>query len=132
MKRRTSKQIELDHRGLKRSNEIRHRHLDDDIRRKKRAETYQPNDFKIFSLGRQWFNDGMKLEEAPQNLSSNINFVNGYKNAERVSRAEVDSYNMGYTYASDNIPIEELPLQYRNSPFFMQGYNDAKNNVKRK
>ena len=63
--------------------------VEKDIRRKTDGkpvrDTYNP---EIFDKGMLWFNEGMALADAPENIRNNTNFINGYKKAERLAKIE--------------------------------------------
>ena len=42
-------------------------------------------DSKIFEQGANWFNEGMALEDAPDNVRNNSNFIRGYDRAKRIA-----------------------------------------------
>ena len=50
-----------------------------------RSDAYNAN---IFEQGANWFNEGMSLEDAPENIRNNTNFINGYNKASRLAFIE--------------------------------------------
>ena len=50
-----------------------------------RKDSYNP---QIFDQGILWFNEGLSLNDAPENLRNNTNFINGYKKGERLAKIE--------------------------------------------
>lgn len=87
-------------------------------------------DSNIFEKGINWFNEGMSLEEAPDNIKNNTNFIRGYERAKRLALIEGHLYDLGKKYFEDGLEIENIPLKYRNSDSVIKGYNDAKDNNK--
>ena len=58
-----------------------------DIRDKEKRKNYvrpDKRDVDIFNKGIEWFNSGLPLEDAPENLRNNTNFINGFKKGERL------------------------------------------------
>ena len=58
-----------------------------DIYEKKKKENYvrpDKRDLDIFNKGLKWFNSGLSLEDAPEELRNNSNFINGFKKGERL------------------------------------------------
>ena len=71
--------------------ESRQNAVEKDIREKANMEKMVKNDRydpKIFDQGIIWFNEGMALEDGPENIRNNTNFINGYKKAERLAMIE--------------------------------------------
>lgn len=90
-----------------------------------KVANYQPNDLNKFHLGEDWFNNGMKLDEAPEELKTNHNFVKGFLRAERIQNIALQQYEMGVEFCRNGIPVEQIPERYRNNPNIIKGYNDA-------
>ena len=63
--------------------------VEKDIRRKtdgkKAKDPYNP---KTFNDGILWFNEGMALVDAPENLRNNTNFIDGYEKGRRLAMIE--------------------------------------------
>ena len=103
--------------------------IEGDIRRAKQRENYKPidkYDINIFNQGMQWFNSGLPLEEAPDNVKTNTNFVKGYNKAKRIRDVENYLYDLGTSFYMDGIPVEAIPERYRENPFVLKGYTDSK------
>ena len=65
--------------------------IEKDVREKANADKMSKNDRydpNIFEKGIIWFNEGMSLEDAPENLRNNSNFINGYKKGIRLAKIE--------------------------------------------
>lgn len=55
--------------------------------KEKRANYVRPDksDPDIFNKGMEWFNSGLSLDEAPEEIRKNSNFINGFKKGERLA-----------------------------------------------
>lgn len=51
-------------------------------------------DKKMYEEGQKWFDSGLSLEDAPDNLRKNLNFINGFKRGERLALIN-DGHNKG-------------------------------------
>lgn len=47
-----------------------------------RVNKYDP---EIFNKGMEWFNSGLSLEDAPNDLKNNTNFIRGFEKGQRLS-----------------------------------------------
>ena len=59
-----------------------------DLRDKEKAKNYvrpDKRDLGIFEQGLEWFNSGLPLEDAPQELRKNTNFINGFNKGNRLA-----------------------------------------------
>lgn len=45
-------------------------------------------DSKLYLKGEEWYNSGLTLEYAPEELINNKSFINGYKRGERIALAK--------------------------------------------
>ena len=95
----------------------------------KKTYTY---DEAIFNRGKDWFHEGMSLEEAPKEIRENPNFVNGYQFAVRKDKINKTLEISGAEWYFSGHTLEEAHSGYLNSEYFVKGYNDAKNNNKRR
>ena len=62
--------------------------VEKDIREKAKGENMPKvdrYDSKIFEQGANWFNEGMNLEDAPESVRNNSNFIRGYDRAKRLA-----------------------------------------------
>lgn len=58
-----------------------------DIWQKEKAKNYvrpDKRDLGIFEQGLEWFNSGLPLEDAPEELRKNTNFIDGFHRGERL------------------------------------------------
>jgi len=100
----------------------------DNINNEKKKDSIVYNfDENNFNKGKLWFNEGLSLEEAPDNLKNNVSFVAGYQKAERVKSANELSFKTGIDFYDRGVPFEEIPKIYKNNEFFMNGYNSKSN-----
>ena len=80
-------------------------------------------DNKIRHQGKLFFERGLFLEDAPDDMRNNSAFIEGYENA-RNRKTEV--YDMGVQYFIDGVKFKDISTIYQNNKDFMQGYNDAR------
>lgn len=109
--------------------EYHRRHRQENIAREIKQITqcdYQKNDFDLFVQGGNWFNNGFSLEEADDNLKINVNFINGFNRAKRISEAEKFLYDLGVQYFIDGFSLEEIPIKYRDNLIVIKGFQEAK------
>ena len=62
-----------------------------DIRDKEKRKNYvrpDKRDVDIHNKGIEWFKSGLSLEDAPDELRNNSNFLNGFKKGERLALIE--------------------------------------------
>lgn len=120
---RSSKRAMIEDREAKYGRMRRNRNITGEYYKKKKLETYQPCDRKIFNLGVQWFTEGLTLEDAPADFVGNKNFTDGFAYARRIKNVEIDLFNIGKQYRLDGVAIEDIPERYRDNPFVLKGYN---------
>lgn len=80
-------------------------------------------DNKIRHQGKLFFERGLFLENAPEDMRNNSAFIEGYENAKN-RKNEV--YDMGVQCFIDGVKFKDIPHIYQNNDNFMQGYNDAR------
>ena len=106
---------------------------DDDQRRvgaaisekQKRENPVERFDYKIMKAGEDWYYDGFLLEEAPENLRDNINFIKGYEHAVRMQDVDDEFFRKGAKAFFDGVNWEQIPESERCNESFIQGYEDA-------
>ena len=76
--------------------------------------------------GIKWFNEGLTLEDAPEELRNSISFVNGFNYAYRIKLVNDTLYKTGVEYFERGISLIDVPEKYIDNEFFMDGYNKAK------
>lgn len=96
-----------------------------DIRNKDKLKNYQPSDINLVIQGQEYFYSGISLEEAPENLKNNINFINGYDRAKRFENRKLDAYDLGFQYFIVGKTLDEASEVLKNNLYFNLGYNDA-------
>ena len=84
---------------------------------------YRTNDRHKQKLGRDWFNDGKLISDAPYNLRDDVYFLKGYEQAKEIS---FDTYCIGLQYYIDGKDENLIPEIYSNKAAFWEGYSDAR------
>lgn len=82
-------------------------------------------DQKIFNQGTEWYNSGLEIEDAPENIRNNTNFVRGFERARRVSEANNAIYEEGRNFYFGGGSLEQASEKMRMNPYFVKGYQDA-------
>ena len=82
-------------------------------------------DQKIFNQGTEWYNSGLEIEDAPENIRNNTNFVRGFERARRVSEANNAIYEEGRNFYFGGGSLEQGSEKMRMNPYFVKGYQDA-------
>ena len=77
--------------------------------------------------GIEWFNSGLSLEDASEELRNNNSFCKGYARGEFESIQKKKLYDTGVEYFENGVVVEKLPKIYKDNEIFMNGYNDAAN-----
>lgn len=57
-------------------------------REKNRPKRNIPYDPEVYALGKDWSQTGKLLDEAPEQMRNNFNFVNGFNHGERLKMIE--------------------------------------------
>ncbi len=99
-----------------------------DIREREKRENYKhvdKFDKVLFEKGIEWYNSGLQLDDAPDDLKNNTNFIKGFEKAKRIKNVENSLYDLGMSYFNDGLPIQLIPENYRNNPTVLRGYEDA-------
>lgn len=122
--------MDIDHRKLHR--QLRKKSSDRvaaDLREKERKENYKQFDKRdkdLFDSGIEWFNSGLSLNEAPEDMKNNTNFVNGFNKGKRLDDINKIIYNDGKEFFRSGAILEEASDRMKNNKFFIQGYMDEK------
>ncbi len=130
--KQSSKNKTLRHREYAHHRSLRQEAIASSIRQKEEHINFQPCDKKMFSYGETWFNTGLSLEEAEEKFRTNINFINGFNRARRISEAESFLYDLGVSYFKNGVLVEQIPENYRKNPTVLRGYEDAMKKAKTK
>ena len=101
-----------------------------DIKRNNKDKSLCRFDKNLFDKGMEWFNNGLPLEDAADELKNNSCFKNGFVKAKRLELIRTTLYNYGIEYYNKGIILDEVPLKYRNNDDFVRGYEFAKKNGK--
>ena len=102
-----------------------------DVKRKENSKKHGYDSPVDKEKGKQWFYDGMKLEDAPEEMKTNVSFVAGYNMAYRRQLVNNQLFELGMEYFDKGYSTDELPDKYRENEYFLKGYNDASNGRKR-
>ena len=72
-----------------------------DINQKEKMESYvrpDKRDNSIYLRGLDWYNSGLPLEDAPEEVRNNTNFINGFNKGKRLSYiASLQKKNSGHS-----------------------------------
>lgn len=101
-----------------------------DVKRKENSKKHGYDSPIDKEKGKQWFYDGMKLDDASDDMRTNVSFVAGYNMAYRRQLVNDQLFELGREYFDKGYSINELPDKYRNNEYFMNGYNDGMNSHK--
>lgn len=94
----------------------------------KKLEHKKEFDEGTFYKGYEWFNNGLSLDEAPDDMKNNFNFVNGFEKARRIKNINENLEMLGTEWFESGLSLDNAPVSYINNPYFIEGYNKAKNN----
>lgn len=97
-----------------------------DIKRKNNDLNYHFN-IDDYNRGIKWFENGLSLDDASEEMLKNVSFVNGFKRGRRVKIINEQLYNLGKECFENGTVLEDIPANYRVNEMFMNGYNDASN-----
>lgn len=75
--------------------------------------------------GIKWFNDGLSLEDAPDELRNSISFVNGFNYAYRMKLINDKLFELGIEYYNKGIALYNIPEKYSDNMYFIDGYNSC-------
>ena len=101
-----------------------------DVKRKENSKKHGYDSPIDKEKGKQWFYDGMKLDDASDDMRTNVSFVAGYNMAYRRQLVNNQLFELGREYFDKGYSIKDLPDKYRDNEYFMNGYNDGMNNHK--
>ena len=93
----------------------------------KNLEHKKVTNIDIFNKGYEWFESGLSLEDAPEEMKNDFNFVNGFEKAKRVKKINENLETLGEEWFESGLSLENAPDNYINNPYFMNGYNTAMN-----
>ena len=102
--------------------------LADDLYREKKMQNMVRNDKydqKIFNQGSEWFISGLEIEDAPEEIRNNTNFVRGFERARRIFEANNAIYEEGRNFYFGGASLEQASDKMRINPYFVKGYQDA-------
>ena len=80
---------------------------------------------QIMEEGNKWYDAGFNLEEAPENLRNNTNFVKGYEKAQRVQNVADEFFKKGMEAYFAGISWDEVDDKDKENVNFVLGYEDA-------
>lgn len=91
----------------------------------KSLEHKKVTDKNIFNKGYMWFENGLSLDDASDEMKNNFNFINGYEKAKRIKNINENLEILGYEWFESGLSLDNAPSTYTNNPYFMDGYNKA-------
>lgn len=122
--------MNIDHRKLHR--QLRKKSSDRvaaDLREKEKKDNYKQFDKRdsyLFDKGIEWFESGLSLDDAHDDMKNNTNFVNGFNKAKRLNDINNMLYNDGKEFFRSGCKLENASDKMKNNKYFIQGYNDEK------
>lgn len=102
--------------------------LSNDLYREKKMQSMvrtDKYDQKIFNQGSEWYNSGLEIEDAPEEIKNNTNFVRGFERARRITEANNSIYEEGRNFYFGGASLEQASDKMRLNPYFVKGYQDA-------
>ena len=102
--------------------------LAEDLARKKKMESMVRNDKQdqnIFNKGMAWFDSGLDISDAPEDIRNNTNFIRGFEKGKRVFEANNAVYEEGRNFYFGGASLEQASERMRTNPYFIKGYQDA-------
>ena len=117
------------YKGIEHRNTLQY-YVAQDVKKKQNSHKHGYNSPVDKEKGMQWFYEGMKLDDATDEMKTNVSFVAGYNMAYRQHLVNSQLYELGRKYFDDGCSIENIPDKYRNNEMLLKGYNDRMNNYK--
>lgn len=81
----------------------------------------------IFNQGIEWYNSGLEIEDAPEKIRNNTNFIRGFEKGRRVAEVNNSIYESGRNFYFGGASLEQASEKMRSNPYFVKGYQDAFN-----
>ena len=78
-----------------------------------------------FDNGLAWFNNGLTLDDASNDMKNNPSFIAGFKKGERLVVINQSLYEEGKKYFEQGLPLESAPKNYKDNEYFILGYNES-------
>ena len=91
----------------------------------KSLEHKKVTDKAILDKGFMWFENGLSLDDASDEMKNNFNFVNGYEKAKRMKNINENLAILGFEWFESGLSLDNAPSTYINNPYFIEGYNKA-------
>lgn len=92
---------------------------------KKNANAGDKFNPQIMEEGNKWYDSGFNLEDAPESLKNNTNFVKGYEKAQRLQNVADEFFKKGTEAYLAGIPWDEIDDKDKENVYFVFGYEDA-------
>ena len=114
--------------------EREYRQIREDIQNRVAYELYKENKAankvdrfnpQLMEEGKKWYDSGFNLEDAPENLRNNINFVRGYEKSQRLQIVDDEFFKKGMEAYLSGIPWDEIDDKDKENVSFVFGYEDA-------
>lgn len=100
-------------------------------RKVRNLEHVKTFDKELFEKGLRWFEEGLSLDDASEELRNEFNFVNGFEKAKRLKDINDNLRNLGVEWYESGLPLENAPASYVNNAYFIEGYNSSMNNSRK-
>jgi hypothetical protein len=98
---------------------------------REQQKDHTPLNFDIFEMGIKWFDSGLSLDDADDELKNDSSFIKGFNKGKMLKYIEESLYALGIEFYNDGLSIDEIPEMYKNNPRVIQGYeNSRKSNNK--
>lgn len=111
------------------SRNCRQYYISKDIEKKNKPIKHSYNNVEDRQKGFDWFNNGLSLEEAPEEMQNNASFIVGYNRAYRAKIINDNLYDLGREYYERGVSLEDIPERYKDDEYFINGYN-SKNKIR--
>lgn len=118
------------YKGIEHRNTLQY-YVAQDVKRKQNSHKHGYNSPLDKEKGKQWFYDGMKFDDAPEEMKTNVSFVAGYNWAYRQQLVNNELYELGKEYFEKGVSVTLVPDIYQDNEYFLKGYNDALNRKSR-
>ena len=105
-------------------------YVSQDVKRKNNSVKHSYNNEMDRQKGLQWFNSGLLLDDAPEELRNNKSFIDGFNKGYRIKLVNDNLYDLGREYFERGISLEDAPKNYINNPYFIDGYNKAMKKIR--
>ena len=81
-------------------------------------------DKTIFNAGMEWFNNGLSLDDANEDMRNNNSFIEGFEKGKRLDAINKQLFELGKDWYLNGRNINDAPQNYINNKYFCMGYAD--------